>query len=160
MTDPVRDFQQLKPVLGDVLDGRLSNERFEELKALLRDNESARDFYVRHVMTHAMLEWQFSTPHLELEKAGGEGGIPSAYVPLASHDSTVGPAELKRSARDQFEGQVRNLAHDAAGNQDRQPILRFLGGWSMPALFAASVLLAIGAIALTMGLLGNRAAPE
>src|SRR5262245_49473581 len=121
MTDPVRDFHELKPVLGDVLDGRLSNERFEELKALLRDNEAARDFYVRHVMTHAMLEWQFSTPHLELEGAkdhSAGSGIPIVRAPLASRDSTVGPAEVKRSARDQSEGQVGNLAHDSVGNHD------------------------------------------
>jgi FecR protein len=76
MTDEAYDGRELRQLLADLLDSQLSSAQTEELRAVLHSSSAARDFYARHVMTHAMLQWE----HAALVPSGENRGAALAHL--------------------------------------------------------------------------------
>ena len=66
MTLTAETSDRLQPLLAAMFDDRLSDEQTGDLRLLLRNNPAARREYVRHAITHAMLQWISTPPEVEL----------------------------------------------------------------------------------------------
>jgi hypothetical protein len=53
-----QEFDKLRPLLADLVDGRLTDDGIEQLQSLLNSSRTAREAYARHMMTHALLQWR------------------------------------------------------------------------------------------------------
>src|SRR5260221_13218077 len=67
MSDQTRQHRELRSVLADLLDGQLSDPGLTELRILLRDDVSAREFYIRHLRIHGLLEREHAATLLSLD---------------------------------------------------------------------------------------------
>jgi hypothetical protein len=77
MTNKSRDQERLSALLAELVDGKLSDQQIDELRALMSQDDLARQLYFKHLVTHAMLEWRHGT-----------SGIPaSAQVPTDEQSS-------------------------------------------------------------------------
>ncbi|HEV2970452.1 MAG TPA: LamG-like jellyroll fold domain-containing protein [Pirellulales bacterium] len=71
---------RLRPLLVNLLDGELTDDQVAELQTVLREDAMARQFYLRHIKTHAMLHWDHA-------------GLPAALTP-----AVLEPAALNSPA--------------------------------------------------------------
>jgi hypothetical protein len=80
----------------NLLDGELSDAQVAELQTILGEDPSARQFYLRHIKTHAMLHWD----HAGLPPAL----IPASLEPAAGNGLAVGPPASGPAAGDSSAG--------------------------------------------------------
>src|SRR5438132_1137344 len=78
-------------LLAELLDGQLTDEQAEELRTIVAADPAAREFYVRHILTHAMLQWEHAEP---IVAGAAERG---AVLPAGAAIASNGPAEEAES---------------------------------------------------------------
>jgi hypothetical protein len=70
---------RLAELISQLLDGQLSEADLEELRAVLRVDDSAREIYLEQIVTHAMLQWRTGTVSIPAKQdADTESTTPSA----------------------------------------------------------------------------------
>src|SRR5262245_59379738 len=72
---------RLEELVSQLLDGNLPEENQDELRELLRNNDSAREKYLEQVVTHAMLQWRQGAG-VKAESAASEA-TPAGAAPIA-----------------------------------------------------------------------------
>jgi hypothetical protein len=89
MTEPREPVAEIESLLSAAIDGRLTESDRARLERLLEEDEAARDYYIDHVVLHAMLRWEHALP-LGIETNNADGRTTATDDPL----SAKVPAEI------------------------------------------------------------------
>ena len=86
MSEQNRHHEELEALLAGVVEGELSAEQTKRLEALLHDDPTQREFYVRFMITHALLRWSHagvgSNAKKETAAAGQTSALPASALPI------------------------------------------------------------------------------
>ena len=86
MSEQNRHHEELEALLAGVVEGELSVEQTKRLEALLHDDPTQREFYVRFMITHALLRWSHagvgSNAKKETAAAGQTSALPASALPI------------------------------------------------------------------------------
>jgi hypothetical protein len=86
MSQQNRHHEELEALLAGVVEGELSAQQTARLEALLHDDPAQREFYVRFMITHALLRWSHpgvgSNAKKETAAAGQSSALPASALPI------------------------------------------------------------------------------
>jgi len=141
MTKPSSDNESLQTLLAELLDGQLSDQEIERLRNLLREDPEARELYFRHITTHAMLHWKFSTPITAQDKSGTIGLSHLGEGKLEANPPSAAQPEGPTTSKPAIFGFLENLG----------------GAFSTPPLlFSLIIVLAAVGLAVLFGIASSR----
>jgi Concanavalin A-like lectin/glucanases superfamily/FecR protein len=125
---------RLRPLLVNLLDGELTDAQVAELQTVLREDASARQFYLRHIKTHAMLHWDHA-------------GLPPALKPAVLDPAALNPPAVSPPAIDLSAG---NSSTGIPAVPNATPTPLSLPTWPIPgrSIFSSFLVFGLGFVAL------------
>ena len=94
------EANELKTLVGELLDGQITDERRQRFAELLRHDADARDYYAAAVSLHVQLLWRYETaPQAEMERVATGAVDPGQLDFLALLEKTPDTAGLAPTER-------------------------------------------------------------